>query len=157
MLFTLTPPAQPLIDLTQRSYSTKPRSLLRVNRKVPVTERKQDEARQGASTGLIPRQRSAMRIYVPELLYFHSNILIIDDRRVIMGSANLNDRSQKVMTTLNSCSLSKMATGIYTWLHVLQVLCIAGSSRSTLVLLNLSMSCIAGRRSPRSWNACSQY
>ncbi|CCO28749.1 phospholipase D [Rhizoctonia solani AG-1 IB] len=33
--------------------------------------------------------------YVSELLYIHSKVMIIDDRRVIMGSANINDRSQK--------------------------------------------------------------
>ncbi|KAH9884507.1 phospholipase D/nuclease [Cubamyces lactineus] len=33
--------------------------------------------------------------YVSELLYIHSKLMIVDDRRVIMGSANLNDRSQK--------------------------------------------------------------
>ncbi|TDL24340.1 phospholipase D/nuclease [Rickenella mellea] len=32
--------------------------------------------------------------YVSELLYIHSKVMIVDDRRVIMGSANLNDRSQ---------------------------------------------------------------
>ncbi|KAF9027624.1 phospholipase D/nuclease [Hymenopellis radicata] len=37
-------------------------------------------------------ERSA---YVSELLYIHSKVMIVDDRRVIMGSANLNDRSQK--------------------------------------------------------------
>ncbi|KAH9971878.1 hypothetical protein BGW80DRAFT_1318971 [Lactifluus volemus] len=33
--------------------------------------------------------------YVSELSYIHSKLMIVDDRRVIMGSANLNDRSQK--------------------------------------------------------------
>ncbi|KAG8871679.1 hypothetical protein FRC20_010301 [Serendipita sp. 405] len=33
--------------------------------------------------------------YITELLYIHSKLLIVDDLRVIMGSANLNDRSQK--------------------------------------------------------------
>ncbi|KAJ1303942.1 hypothetical protein OPQ81_008353 [Rhizoctonia solani] len=33
--------------------------------------------------------------YVSELLYIHSKVMIVDDRRVIMGSANINDRSQK--------------------------------------------------------------
>ncbi|KJA15853.1 hypothetical protein HYPSUDRAFT_48013 [Hypholoma sublateritium FD-334 SS-4] len=33
--------------------------------------------------------------YVSELLYIHSKVMIVDDRRVVMGSANLNDRSQK--------------------------------------------------------------
>jgi len=33
--------------------------------------------------------------YVSELLYIHSKLMIVDDRRVIMGSANINDRSQK--------------------------------------------------------------
>ena len=33
--------------------------------------------------------------YITELLYIHSKLMIVDDRRVIMGSANFNDRSQK--------------------------------------------------------------
>ncbi|KAG7085424.1 hypothetical protein E1B28_002985 [Marasmius oreades] len=33
--------------------------------------------------------------YVSELLYIHSKVMIVDDTRVIMGSANINDRSQK--------------------------------------------------------------
>ncbi|KAF9652544.1 phospholipase D [Thelephora ganbajun] len=33
--------------------------------------------------------------YVSEVLYIHSKLMIVDDRRVIMGSANINDRSQK--------------------------------------------------------------
>jgi len=33
--------------------------------------------------------------YVSELVYIHSKVMVVDDRRVIMGSANLNDRSQK--------------------------------------------------------------
>jgi len=33
--------------------------------------------------------------YVTELLYIHTKLMIVDDRRVIMGSANFNDRSQK--------------------------------------------------------------
>jgi len=33
--------------------------------------------------------------YVTELCYIHSKVMIVDDRRVVIGSANLNDRSQK--------------------------------------------------------------
>lgn len=33
--------------------------------------------------------------YVTELLYIHSKVMIVDDKRVIKGSANINDRSQK--------------------------------------------------------------
>jgi len=33
--------------------------------------------------------------YVSELTYIHSKVMIVDDRRVIMGSANFNDRSQR--------------------------------------------------------------
>jgi len=33
--------------------------------------------------------------YVSELVYIHSKVMVVDDRRVVMGSANLNDRSQK--------------------------------------------------------------
>lgn len=57
--------------------------------------------------------------YVSELLYIHSKVMIVDDRRVIvsvyttsmrrwliiapqMGSANINDRSQKVCVTSSS-------------------------------------------------------
>lgn len=36
-----------------------------------------------------------LNAYVSELLYIHSKLMIVDDRRVIMGSANINDRSQK--------------------------------------------------------------
>lgn len=32
--------------------------------------------------------------YVTELLYIHDKLMIVDDRVVIMGSANINDRSQ---------------------------------------------------------------
>lgn len=32
--------------------------------------------------------------YVSELLYIHDKLMIVDDRVVIMGSANINDRSQ---------------------------------------------------------------
>ncbi|KAG9057927.1 hypothetical protein FS842_002929 [Serendipita sp. 407] len=33
--------------------------------------------------------------YVSEILYIHTKLMIVDDRRVICGSANINDRSQK--------------------------------------------------------------
>jgi len=33
--------------------------------------------------------------YVSELVYIHTKLMIVDDTRVIMGSANLNDRSQR--------------------------------------------------------------
>lgn len=32
--------------------------------------------------------------YVSELLYIHDKLMIVDDRIVLMGSANINDRSQ---------------------------------------------------------------
>ncbi|WWC93003.1 uncharacterized protein L201_007967 [Kwoniella dendrophila CBS 6074] len=35
-----------------------------------------------------------LECYVSEILYIHSKLMIVDDRRVICGSANLNDRSQ---------------------------------------------------------------
>ncbi|ORX48538.1 phospholipase D/nuclease [Hesseltinella vesiculosa] len=38
--------------------------------------------------------REESHAYVTELLYIHAKLLIADDRLVIMGSANLNDRSQ---------------------------------------------------------------
>ncbi|KDR66935.1 hypothetical protein GALMADRAFT_258822 [Galerina marginata CBS 339.88] len=40
-------------------------------------------------------EEEELNAYVSELLYIHSKLMIVDDRRVIMGSANLNDRSQK--------------------------------------------------------------
>ncbi|KAF7314957.1 Phospholipase [Mycena indigotica] len=40
-------------------------------------------------------EQEELDAYVTELLYIHSKLMIVDDRRVIMGSANLNDRSQK--------------------------------------------------------------
>ncbi|KAF9530719.1 phospholipase D [Crepidotus variabilis] len=40
-------------------------------------------------------QEEELYAYVSELLYIHSKVMIVDDRRVIMGSANINDRSQK--------------------------------------------------------------
>ncbi|GAA5895994.1 hypothetical protein JCM5296_003164 [Sporobolomyces johnsonii] len=39
-------------------------------------------------------EESERNAYVTEETYIHSKLMIIDDRRVIMGSANLNDRSQ---------------------------------------------------------------
>jgi len=40
-------------------------------------------------------EEEELNAYVSELVYIHSKVMIVDDRRVIMGSANLNDRSQK--------------------------------------------------------------
>lgn len=40
-------------------------------------------------------EEEELNSYVSELLYIHSKVMIVDDKRVIMGSANLNDRSQK--------------------------------------------------------------
>jgi phospholipase D1/2 len=40
-------------------------------------------------------EEEELNAYVSEVLYIHTKVMIIDDRRVIMGSANLNDRSQK--------------------------------------------------------------
>ena len=39
-------------------------------------------------------EESERAAYVQEELYIHSKVMIVDDRRVIIGSANLNDRSQ---------------------------------------------------------------
>jgi len=36
-----------------------------------------------------------LNAYVSELLYIHSKVMIVDDEKVIMGSANINDRSLK--------------------------------------------------------------
>ncbi|KAL4066624.1 hypothetical protein J3A83DRAFT_4098363 [Scleroderma citrinum] len=43
----------------------------------------------------VASKEEELNCYVSELLYIHSKVMIVDDRRVIMGSANLNDRSQK--------------------------------------------------------------
>jgi len=40
-------------------------------------------------------EEEELNCYVSELLYIHSKVMVVDDRRVIRGSANLNDRSQK--------------------------------------------------------------
>jgi len=40
-------------------------------------------------------EEEELNCYVSEMLYIHSKLMIVDDRRVIMGSANINDRSQK--------------------------------------------------------------
>ncbi|KAJ6452893.1 hypothetical protein C8R47DRAFT_262895 [Mycena vitilis] len=40
-------------------------------------------------------EQEELDAYVSELLYIHTKLMVVDDRRVIMGSANLNDRSQK--------------------------------------------------------------
>ncbi|KAK0243927.1 phospholipase D [Armillaria nabsnona] len=40
-------------------------------------------------------EEEELSAYVSELLYIHSKLMIVDDTRVIMGSANINDRSQK--------------------------------------------------------------
>jgi phospholipase D1/2 len=43
----------------------------------------------------IGTEEEELNCYVSEVLYIHTKVMIVDDRRVIMGSANLNDRSQK--------------------------------------------------------------
>ncbi|KAG5341907.1 hypothetical protein C0989_007067 [Termitomyces sp. Mn162] len=40
-------------------------------------------------------EEEELNAYVSELLYIHSKVMIVDDDKVIMGSANINDRSQK--------------------------------------------------------------
>ncbi|KAG8990617.1 hypothetical protein FRB93_003164 [Tulasnella sp. JGI-2019a] len=52
------------------------------------TTRLEDEAWMGSEQ----EERDCL---VTELLYIHTKLMIVDDRRVIMGSANINDRSQK--------------------------------------------------------------
>lgn len=44
--------------------------------------------------GKIQSCTDPLRSYVTELLYIHTKLMIVDDRSVIIGSANLNDRSQ---------------------------------------------------------------
>jgi len=45
--------------------------------------------------GWLGTEEEELNAYVSELLYIHSKLMIVDDRRVIIGSANINDRSQK--------------------------------------------------------------
>ncbi|CDZ98423.1 Phospholipase D1 [Phaffia rhodozyma] len=45
------------------------------------------------STSWTGTQEEELEAYITELCYIHSKIMIVDDRRVICGSANLNDRS----------------------------------------------------------------
>ncbi|PFH53623.1 hypothetical protein AMATHDRAFT_137275 [Amanita thiersii Skay4041] len=40
-------------------------------------------------------EQEELNSYVSELLYIHSKLMVVDDRKVIIGSANINDRSQK--------------------------------------------------------------
>ncbi|KAF8622038.1 hypothetical protein AX15_007323 [Amanita polypyramis BW_CC] len=40
-------------------------------------------------------EEEELNSYVSELLYIHTKLMIVDDRRVILGSANFNDRSQR--------------------------------------------------------------
>ncbi|KAG8819161.1 hypothetical protein FRC17_010583 [Serendipita sp. 399] len=40
-------------------------------------------------------EEEELAAYVSEILYIHTKLMIVDDRRVICGSANINDRSQK--------------------------------------------------------------
>jgi len=40
-------------------------------------------------------EEEELHAYVSEMIYIHSKVMIVDDRRVIMGSANINERSQK--------------------------------------------------------------
>ncbi|ODO00720.1 phospholipase D [Cryptococcus wingfieldii CBS 7118] len=40
-------------------------------------------------------EEEELSCFVSELLYIHSKLMIVDDRRVICGSANINDRSMK--------------------------------------------------------------
>ncbi|TFK95611.1 phospholipase D/nuclease [Pterulicium gracile] len=54
----------------------------------------------GDRTGLkdekwLGTEEEELKSYVSELLYIHTKLMIVDDARVIMGSANINDRSQK--------------------------------------------------------------
>ncbi|KAJ7872003.1 hypothetical protein B0H14DRAFT_3439215 [Mycena olivaceomarginata] len=41
-------------------------------------------------------EQEELDAYMSELLYIHTKLMIVDDKRVIMGSANINDRSQKI-------------------------------------------------------------
>jgi phospholipase D1/2 len=40
-------------------------------------------------------EEEELNSYVSELSYIHTKLMIVDDRKVIMGSANFNDRSQR--------------------------------------------------------------
>lgn len=54
----------------------------------------QDETRL-ADEQWLGSEEEELNSYVSELSYIHTKLMIVDDRRVIMGSANFNDRSQK--------------------------------------------------------------
>jgi len=43
----------------------------------------------------VASEEEELEAYVSELRYIHTKLMIVDDRKVIMGSANINDRSQK--------------------------------------------------------------
>ena len=40
-------------------------------------------------------EKAEKHAFVSEELYIHSKLMIVDDRKVICGSANINDRSQE--------------------------------------------------------------
>ena len=42
-----------------------------------------------------------------EIIYIHSKLMIVDDRKVILGSANINDRSMLGMRDSEYCVLIK--------------------------------------------------
>jgi phospholipase D1/2 len=42
---------------------------------------------------------------VTEIVYLHSKLMIIDDKRVIIGSANINDRSMRGSRDSELCFL----------------------------------------------------
>ncbi|KAL0576186.1 hypothetical protein V5O48_005784 [Marasmius crinis-equi] len=54
-----------------------------------------DKTRLDQEKWLAGTPEEELNAYVSELLYIHSKLMIVDDARVIMGSANINDRSQK--------------------------------------------------------------
>ncbi|KAF8490138.1 phospholipase D/nuclease [Russula emetica] len=54
----------------------------------------QDET-QLADEQWLGSEEEELNSYVSELSYIHTKLMIVDDRRVIMGSANFNDRSQR--------------------------------------------------------------
>jgi phospholipase D1/2 len=52
-----------------------------------------------------------------EIIYIHSKLMIIDDDAVIVGSANINDRSMKGKRDSEVCVISRDFTTVEAWMH----------------------------------------
>jgi phospholipase D1/2 len=51
-----------------------------------------------------------------EIIYIHSKLMIIDDDAVILGSANINDRSMKGKRDSEVCVVSRDLTTVEAWM-----------------------------------------